>query len=307
MAKLEAVSQSTATYPMEPVYTQTQQTERQKFLKKPRILLYGPSNVGKTFAALSLSKHFKLGPCRLDDVFHAGIDDNALAGAAERGIEIEDSFDCTQWLSALGYKEIKSDDNIPLTTVRTVTEMVAEMVKRAYQAVANGKTILIFDTLSALDKMFLDHAQIIDPRTDKGKKNGWARYELKLSMHRRFYQLLAGLEATIVFCAHSAPAKDAETESGRTEQKARRLFGDFDIKVDITGQGENIYINNIPLQLAVVGEVDPKTRAVTRCFYTDNAEGWQGKNKFGLSVPSRYEPADLGALMQQIRHYNAVA
>jgi hypothetical protein len=147
---------------------------------------------------------------------------------------------------------------------------------------------VVVDTVSELDKLWQRALE-----AEMGDEDSRWLYRKLLSRHGRFHGDIhrAVGSAKPIFLAHSAaisePAANAP-QSQKMQQKAARLPGGAEIKLDVTGKGHDIYINNASF-VFTIGLEERKGQLPKRMAITDTTS-FEVKNRLPGLFPSRFDP-----------------
>ncbi len=292
-------------------------SESLREMTNAHVLIYGPEDVGKTFAALSISSKWspELVKCLetntlpkkrilLDDVVHVGFDLNALFGVLERGIEVPHYFN----VPALMTPPKKGEKRPHFEHVEDVIEILPDAI--IHKVVQTEAKAVIFDTLSVAGQMFHKRAKMKTDNGDfssNGKVDTWEVGRWINGCFRAIHQLAMALPCMTIFASHAK----ARTETGNAEQKstkqkqAKATFGAEAGSVpqvipDIPGWQEivNMFTANCSIICSMSTEGSDK-KNLKRWLHPAGGNGFMGKNKFRVNLEAD-EPANLNAIFSKL-------
>lgn len=245
-----------------------------------RIVILGPPKIGKTRLAATLSKRYpEVTPpperIVLDDALWLSAD--ARATDTLKGINIQ-----VEQLPL--WKMLGGDD-----TVQSVLETAIEVARAQVEA---GKTLIVVDSVSKLDKTISYHyEEVAPPLTDSGKRNSFAIWRRTKADHLWFHQELSRLHADIIFIFHAKIAGDSAIK----KLKADALPGGFsNVILDTDYQdAANIYRRDTSWVCSLQYEQDK------RWLYTRPHKGFEGGNRFQDHIDTKEEP-HLGKLFDKV-------
>lgn len=283
-------------------------------LETSHVLIYGPEDVGKTTAILSFSKDYHSVPKSktktlkaINDHMHVSFDNNALAPARGRGVNIVNELN----VPMLMRPPRKGEKRPYLPNIEDVLEIMVDVVVET--VVNKGIASCGFDTLSLLGQLLQTRAEVLEKQgafnTKNGKINEWAKQDFVAGNFRKVQALAMSLPCVIFFGCHgrakSTPTDAVQAAQKRKDETARAGPGDHDFFPDIMGgkQISNLFTGNCQgvWNMTATGK-DPKN--LTRTIHTTGGDGWMAKNKW-RDILEPEEPANIRAIWTKLEKAGA--
>lgn len=216
----------------------------------------------------------------MDDIIWCAVDRGAVDGLLMQRIDVPHLIDVRGLCEDFGADKGTEHAN----------SLVEQIVREA------PIRFVVWDTVSELDKLW--HTEL----ESRGDEDGQFVFRKLLSKHRSNYSRAhkAAGSARVLWLAHSAAVGEARPNAPKSieaQKRATRLPGGAEIKLAVTGQGHDLYINNASLVLSIVLEERkgfPPVRSVTSGGTT-----FETKNRLQGLVGDR-EPFDLNAIHSRV-------
>lgn len=248
------------------------------------IAIHAPPAFGKSFLAATASAHWpkeRLGTqaVSLSDVIWCAVDRGAVDGLLMSKVNVPYLIDvrslCEDFGAAKG------------------TEHANTLVEATIKENPDVR-VVVWDTISELDKVW----QVELERTGGDEDSQWL-YRKLLSRHRSHYSSAhkAALGRRVLWLAHSAAITEARRDAPKSveaQRRATRLPGGAEIKLDATGKGHDLYINNASLVLTIV--IEEAKGKPTQRFVTSGGTSFETKNRLQGLVKDRdvFDLSELG-------------
>lgn len=247
-----------------------------------QFMLIAPPGNGKTVCAATISEKFPTElpnkeRLELDDVAYLLFDTGGLLSLRSLGLSVPH----------IDLSTVTGSDLIE--TLRGALEVLREGVE------AGKIKAIVVDTLTSLDKAFVNHLTI--KNADGGKGAKFKIYGDLVQYHRRFFHTLKSLEADIIFVVHPKVSINLDDDDNTAIKKnATDLPGLGDIRPDITGQSANFYLANVSFLLPVFANPAGKGKFEYK-MYPNGHRDYQAKSR--IKLPTSL-PADLRTLKEYI-------
>ena len=283
------------------------------------VLIYGPEDVGKTFAALSISSKWtpELVKCLetntlprkrivLGDIVHIGADLAALHGILERGFEVPHSFNVPLLLTPPKKGERRPYFEHIEDLINVLTDAVIERVAKVQTKA------VIFDTLSVLGQMFQKRAnekkEAGEFNSNSGTFDNFAMGRWTNDQFRTVHKLAMALPCIVIFCSHAKARSDGgiTTEQKAKKQKdAKATYGAEagatpQIVPDIPAWQEISNMFTAPCSLICsMSSTGSDKKQQKRLLHPAGGNGFMGKNKWRVNLSQEEEP-NLNALFAKL-------
>lgn len=252
------------------------------------IAIHAPPAFGKSFLAATASKAWpgaELGQkaVALDDVIWCAVDRGAVDGLLMSRVEIPYLIDvrglCEDFGAGKG------------------TEHANSLVRQVMAERGSDIRVVVWDTISELDKVWQ-----VGLDAEGGADDSTWLYRKLLARHRSHYNAAhkAAGKARILWLAHSVALSEARKDAPKSfeaSRRATRLPGGAEIKLDATGQGHHLYINNASLVGTILLE-EQKGKAPVRWLSSGGTQ-FETKNRLQGLIGER-EPFDLQAVFSRV-------
>lgn len=252
------------------------------------IAIHAPPAFGKSFLAATASQFWPgaeaLGTraVSLDDVVWCAVDRGAVDGLLVQRVEIPYLIDvrglCEDFGAGKG------------------TEHANSLVRSCVDAHPDIR-LVVWDTVSELDKVWQ-----VGLEGEGGSDDSQWLFRKLLARHRSHYSAAhkAAAGRRIVWLAHSVALQEGRKDAPKSFEagrRATRLPGGAEIKLDATGQGHHLYINNASLVATIVLE-EQKGRAPVR-WMSSGGTTFETKNRLQGLIGEK-EPFDLRGVFQRV-------
>lgn len=279
----------------------------------PRVLvIYGPSGVGKTWCAATISKQWPDSlpaktPAKLTDVLTIGFDENPFVGFHEAGIEIPHTIDYWKLVRA--------------GKVKNISEFVSMLPGIVKKAIEDNPEITAI-TLDSVSQMLFELKNFHQNETDFGA-NGWKVYDIlanksqkligdlrKLPVHKvlLFHSKAMVNAAAITVASKGDRAKDvdkmqSEAFKAKLEVMGIDAAGENNVALDISAESIAL-LNYFTYNADVKGKLVKKTKTlpgkteVTRVLELDSLEdSTKSRHQFALG---KTEDANLRKILTKL-------
>ena len=267
------------------------------------LLILGQFGAGKTALAATASEYFpakwpttrhKGSKAKYDlkDMFWLSIDKKACAGFRERGVSVR-QFDVLHFMGT--EKLWREAGFVSPPNIFKAAEFGLKV------AAASGATYLVVDTVTTLDRQFIEYWMAHCPTSARtGGKDTQSMYGEILNWHLRFSTEAIKATTSTIFICHTRVLGLAEKQEEKARQNTMTTAAGGIIIPDITGKGALPYKAHASAQLAVVGAPVVGAKGKLKRYVSTVLDGdSETKNRFELSLDPR-EVAHLGQLFKKI-------
>jgi len=302
---MPAAKRPGASTPGADKYTQFAQSTYDEPVSQSLILLIlGQFGAGKTALAATASEHFpanwpttrhkgKAAKYNLTDMFWLSVDKKACAGFRERGVNVR-QFDVLDFMG-----NEKTWRKAGFTRQPNVFKAAEFGLK---VAAASGATYLVVDTVTTLDRLFIEYWMAHCPVSARtGNRDTQGMYGEILGWHLAFFTTCIKVTTATLFLCHTRVLGEAELTTEKARQKTMTTAAGGIIIPDITGKGALPYKAHCSAQLAIVGKPIPGKKGQLERYVSTVKDGEsETKNRWELSLDAREEP-HLGKMFAKIK------
>lgn len=259
------------------------------YLRHLRIMIYGPSGMGKTFCAATMSEHWPegdlVGPVELSDCLWLSFDAGATTGFGQYGISVAE-------ISFL---------DLMIGATHDLMKATKMMVEAAQQMVANhGVKTIVLDTASIYDKHLVDYwFGTKAPLNKRQEVDNFAAWRCIGTSHYMLLTALLKLPVNLIVLCHEKPVNE---DDKNTQNKLTALtpVGAHEFIPAISGQSLGYYIQNTDLAVVLLGKQKPGGKGIVRYLSTVSTGGHLAKNRLAGKLAAQ-EPTNLKMLFDKMR------
>lgn len=267
-----------------------------------QVNIYGPPGVGKTFCALSWSRHWPKEPgdgktkpiapklTRLDDVLHLDFDGNGGTGLREQNLIVPT-------LSVPDLMRKGKARNIFQAIGSIIPTEVGNWCEKNLKA--QGALAVCSDTITTLDSDLGKYWDDNCPTTKSGAKDTRMMWTCLANSHKKFHEMIRFMPAVSIFNFHAKANIETDSKEGQDQQKKNAAAGLSDISPAITGKAVNLYIGIGSTIFWMTARRGPSGR-LERKLHTIPIAGVLVKNRWQRSLEAEEEP-NLRKLFDKIR------
>lgn len=255
------------------------------------ILVQGPTKVGKTFLAATISEYYPEElPAKdwvdLKDLVWISWDAGATDGFRDEKLRV-DVINPTDMIAEFGAPR----------TILLLPQIVRKYVQEG------GKKWVVVDTVSMLDVYLLGHFTDNPIRNNKGEVDTQAKFGAVLANHQAFYRGIRTTGASAIWLTHSKVTGDTSRNERLALTEMTQHADPSDIIPDITGKGAKVYTGNSSEQFVLLAKKIPGKKggeSLKRVLYPFGNGQFQGGTRFGRTRNFEEEP-HLGKLLRRDR------